>query len=176
MEELHMVNTSWFTPIFRRFARKFCATALKYAFVQRGNLESFHELGGAKQSDDQVACPSCGMPICSYSTEGLSWSHNSETCHLVNIALAEVGVGFDQFIRVSISPHIGPLKGYYSVADPFTIHISDQAYSQFPEYIIFHETKHLVDCLMKGWSEEGTPDSFARSLCAKYGFRCPPHN
>jgi hypothetical protein len=101
-------------------------------------------------------------------------SHNVETCRLVNIALAEMGASYAQFIRVSIYHHTGPLKAFYSPSDPYTIHISDQAYSQYPHYTIFHETKHLVDCMTKGWSEEGTPDTFARSLCEKYGFRCPP--
>lgn len=171
-----MNNSSWFRAILHSFVRKISATGLRYEFTRRNNLETFHELGVKKELNDKTSCPSCGMPIGSYSTDGLSWSHNSETCRLVNIVLAEVGVSFDQFIRVNIYAHFGPLKGYYSPADPLTIHISDQAYSQFPEYIIFHETKHLVDCLTKGWSEEGTPDSFARSLCAKHGFRCPPHN
>jgi hypothetical protein len=101
-------------------------------------------------------------------------SHNPRTCQIVNIVLNEVGLSVQPQIRVEIYPAAGSLRGYYSTADPYTIHISEEAYSQYPEYIIFHETKHLVDCLTKGWSEEGTPDTFARELCLKYGFRPPP--
>jgi len=121
-----------------------------------------------------VTCPACGIPVTSHATRDLSLVHNVKTCRLVNLALAELGVGFDRIIQVSVYPHSGPLRGYYLPADPYTIHVSDGAYSQFPEYAIFHETKHLVDCLTKGWSEENSPDMFARMLCAKYGFSCPP--
>ena len=101
-------------------------------------------------------------------------THNPRTCKLLNIVLAEMDFGLAQQIRVEIYPSAGPLRGYYTTSDPYTIHVSEQAYLQYPEYIIFHETKHLVDCLTKGWSEEGTPDRFARDLCLKYGYNQPP--
>ncbi len=101
-------------------------------------------------------------------------THNPQTCRLVNIVLREMGVSLEHQIRVEIYPGTGPLGGFYVTVDPYTIHISDDAYTHFPEYIIFHETKHLVDCLTKGWSEEGTPDGFARALCVKHGYRWPP--
>ena len=119
-------------------------------------------------------CSSCGMPAASSMINGELRTHNPQTCRLVNLVLTEMGVVLEQQIRVEIYPPSGPLKGFYTTSDPHTIHISEQAYSQFPAYIIFHETKHLVDCLTKGWSEEGTPDEFARSLCVKYGYAWPP--
>jgi len=122
------------------------------------------------------ACPSCGLPLSKTLTGNESLTHNVETCRLVNIALSELGVSLYQTIRVEIYPAAGPLRGFYFTADPYTIHISEDAYSQLREYIIFHETKHLVDCLTVGQSEEVTPDRFARILCAKYGYRSPPEN
>lgn len=131
--------------------------------------------GGDEQPDFKVtACPSCGRPITSTSTAGETLTHNPVTCRLVNIALKEMSVVLEHPIRVEIYPGTGPLGGFYATTDPYTIHISDDAYTRFPEYIIFHETKHLVDCLTKGWSEEGTPDPFARSLCVRHGYRWPP--
>jgi hypothetical protein len=103
-------------------------------------------------------------------------SHNSETCRLVNLVLGELGVSFAHMLRVEIYYGAGPLRGFYFTADPYTIHISEGAYSEYREYIIFHETRHLVDCLTMGQSEEVTPDRFARYLCAKYGYAYPPDN
>jgi len=120
-------------------------------------------------------CSTCGSSISRLAESGFTSFHNAVTCRLVNIALSEMGVSFDQMIRVDVYPDSGPLKGYYSSFEPFTIHVAQEAYSLYPEYIIFHETKHLVDCATKGWSEEHTPDPFARDLCAKYGYRCPPY-
>ena len=119
-------------------------------------------------------CPSCCTPLTSSLTPEEILTHNPQTCRLVNLVLRETGVELGHQIRVEIYPGTGPLGGFYTTVDPYTIHISDAAYTNFPEYIIFHETKHLVDCLTKGWSEEGTPDNFARTLCAKYGYRWPP--
>ncbi len=121
-----------------------------------------------------LACPVCGTPIGSSSLHGSVSSHNIHTCRLVNMALAEMGVSYNSPITIDIYSNPGPLKGYYTPTDPFTIHVSEDAYSLFPEYVIFHETKHLVDCMTKGWSEEDTPDPFARILCAKHGYKCPP--
>ncbi len=119
-------------------------------------------------------CTSCGMLPTSRTTREEIVTHNPHTCMLVNLVLREMRVTMQQRIRIEIYPDFGPLRGFYSTADPYAIHISDQAYSQFPEYIIFHETKHLVDCLTKGWSEEGTPDKFAKDLCSKHGYTWPP--
>jgi hypothetical protein len=121
-------------------------------------------------------CPSCGTPISEAFTQDEVVSHNSETCRLVNLVLADLGVSFGHMIRVEIYPGAGPLRGFYFTADPYTIHISESAYSEYREYIVFHETKHLVDCLIRGQSEEVTPDRFARYLCIRYGYSCPPDN
>jgi len=121
-------------------------------------------------------CPTCGVPVSQDHTQEESVNHNVETCRLVNLVLSELGVSLVQTIRVDIYPGAGPLRGFYFTADPYSIHISEEAYSQMREYIIFHETKHLVDCLTLGRSEEVTPDDFARSLCTRYGYRCPPEN
>lgn len=121
-----------------------------------------------------MACPTCGMPLTSSLTTYELLTHNPQTCRLVNIVLMEMGVDLEHQIRVEIYPGTGQLGGFYATVDPYAIHISDDAYTHFPEYIIFHETKHLVDCLSKGWSEEATPDNFARSLCVKYGYKWPP--
>ena len=121
-------------------------------------------------------CPTCGVPLSETHTQEESVTHNAETCWLVNLVLSELGVSLERTIRVDIYPGAGPLSGFYFTADPYSIHISEEAYSQLREYIIFHETKHLVDCLIIGRSEEVTPDHFARSLCIKYGYRCPPGN
>jgi len=137
-------------------------------------LEDAHKSREHVQENQLEKCPSCGMPLETGETRQESWTHNAETCRLVNLVFMELGVSFEQFIQVEIYSGSGPLRGYYTTLYPYTIHVSDETYAQFPEYIIFHETKHLVDCLTKGWSEEGTPDQFARSLCLKYGYRCPP--
>jgi len=121
-------------------------------------------------------CPSCGTPILDTFTRDEMVSHNADTCRLVNLVLAELGVNFGHMIRVEIYPGAGPLRGFYFTADPYTIHISESAYTDYKEYIVFHETKHLVDCLTRGHSEEVTPDHFARFLCTKYGYKCPPDN
>lgn len=134
----------------------------------------YEDPSGHVQEFHLEKCPSCGMSIEGGETKQMYWTHNAETCRLVNLVFLELGVSFDEFIRVEIYPASGPLRGYYTTLNPYTINISDEAYAQFPEYIIFHETKHLVDCLTKGWSEEGTPDQFARFLCLKCGYRCPP--
>jgi RNA polymerase subunit RPABC4/transcription elongation factor Spt4 len=121
-------------------------------------------------------CPVCGTPLEQTNGDYESVTHNSETCRLVNLVLSELGINVPQAIRVNIYPGAGALRGFYFTADPYTINISEEAYSQIREYIIFHETKHLVDCLQFGRSEEVTPDRFARALCQKYGYRCPPEN
>jgi len=121
-------------------------------------------------------CSTCGVPLSETHTQDESVTHNAETCRLVNLVLSELGVSLERTIRVDIYPGAGPLRGFYFTADPYSIHISEEAYSQLREYIIFHETKHLVDCLTIGRSEEVTPDHFARSLCVKYGYRCPHGN
>jgi len=121
-------------------------------------------------------CPSCGVPMSDSTTPDEAIAHNSETCRLVNLVLGELGVSFAHMLRVEIYYGTGPLRGFYFTADPYTIHISEGAYLEYREYIIFHETKHLVDCLTKGQSEEVTPDHFARYLCIKYGYACPPAN
>ena len=121
-------------------------------------------------------CPTCGVPLSETHTQDESVTHNAETCRLVNLVLSELGVSLERTIRVDIYPGAGPLRGFYFTADPYSIHISEEAYSELREYIIFHETKHLVDCLTIGRSEEVTPDHFARALCVKYGYRCPHEN
>jgi len=131
------------------------------------------ENGVAKTDVGFKLCPTCGVPVSETHTQGEIVTHNIETCRLVNLVLSELGVSLEQTIRVDIYPGAGPLRGFYFTADPYSIHISQEAYSQLREYIIFHETKHLVDCLTIGRSEEITPDHFARSLCIKYGYTCP---
>ena len=116
------------------------------------------------------------MPLTEASDSYEFVTHNAESCRLVNLALTELRVRILQTVRINVYPGAGPLRGFYFTGDPYTIHISEEAYAQLREYIIFHETKHLVDCLEFGRSEEQTPDRFARSLCLKYGFRCPPEN
>jgi len=118
-------------------------------------------------------CPTCAAPLSKAEDRYEYVTHNPETCRLVNLALSELGVNIPQTVRVNIYPGAGPLRGFYFTGDPYTIHISEEAYAQLREYIIFHETKHLVDCLQFGRSEELTPDNFARSVCLKYGYRCP---
>ena len=121
-------------------------------------------------------CPICGVPVTETEGPDELVTHNVESCRLVNLALSELGVRLPQTLRIDIYPSAGSLRGFYFTGDPYTIHISEEAYAQLREYIIFHETKHLVDCLQFGRSEEITPDRFARSLCLKYGFTCPPEN
>lgn len=168
-----MTETSWLRKTSQRLAETIQPKTHGYRF-QFDISGAIDERGTPEERTYSEQCPSCGSPIVLGTTKGLSWSHNVETCRLVNIALSELGVSVGQFILVDVYSSSGPLKGYYFPADPYTIHVSEEAYSQFPQYIIFHETKHLVDCLTKGLSDENTPDPFARSLCAKYGFRCPP--
>jgi integrase len=119
-------------------------------------------------------CPTCAARLSDTKDRYEYVTHNPETCRLVNLVLSELGVRISETVRIQIYPGAGPLRGFYFTGDPYTIHISEEAYAQLLEYIIFHETKHLVDCLRFGRSEELTPDSFARSLCLKYGYRCPP--
>ena len=119
-------------------------------------------------------CPTCAAPLLDMKDRYEYVTHNPETCRLVNLVLSELGVRISEPVRIQIYPGAGPLRGFYFTGDPYTIHISEEAYAQLLEYIIFHETKHLVDCLRFGRSEELTPDSFARSLCLRYGYKCPP--
>ena len=119
-------------------------------------------------------CPCCGMSITFARVRDWVWIHNVRTCRLVNLALHEMELSLNQQVRVEIYPFLGPLKGYYTLTDPYSIHISEDAYLLFPEYTIFHEMKHLIDCLTKGWSEEESPDPWARSLCLRHGFKFPP--
>jgi len=126
------------------------------------------------RSDPPELCPCCGTTMISQTNQSETITHNPRTCELLNLVFAEMDFTLAQQIRVEIYPGAGPLRGYYSTVEPYTIHVSEEAYLQYPEYIIFHETKHLVDCLTKGWSEEGTPDKFARDLCMKYGYGQPP--
>jgi hypothetical protein len=143
------------------------------AIIKR--LKPLFRRHGANESEaDAGTCPICSAPIHQTSSEYESLTHNPETCRLVNLVLLELGITIPQTIRVNIYPGAGPLRGFYFTADPYTIHISEDAYTQLREYVIFHETKHLVDCLRFGRSEELTPDRFARSLCLRYGYRCPP--
>jgi len=122
------------------------------------------------------ACPVCTLPLSDSQSKYESVTHNPETCRLLNLVLAELGVRIPGMVRVNVYPGAGPLRGFYFTADPYAINISEEAYAEMREYIIFHETKHLVDCLQFGQSDEVTPDRFARSLCAKYGYRCPSEN
>ena len=130
--------------------------------------------GNARADSNPGLCPICSSPIVETEEEFQKLTHNPVTCQLVNLALSELGVTIPYAVRINIYPGAGPLRGFYFTADPYTIHISEEAYAQLREYIIFHETKHLVDCLRFGRSEEVTPDQFARSLCLRYGYRCPP--
>jgi hypothetical protein len=129
---------------------------------------------GRHVEPDLKTCPICTVRLSETKDSYERVTHNSETCRLVNLVLSELGVRIPQTVRVNIYPGAGPLRGFYFTWDPYTIHISEEAYAQLREYIIFHETKHLVDCLQFGRSEEVTPDRFARSLCLKYGYKCPP--
>jgi hypothetical protein len=146
----------------------------RHVIIQLNPNEVSNSLINREERDHLGNCPSCGSPMESGRTGEYAWSHNVQTCRLVNLALAEIGFSLSQPILVNVYAGRGPLKGFYFPADPFTIHISEDAYYLFPEYTVFHETKHLVDCLTKGWSEEASPDPWARSLCLKYGFRYPP--
>ena len=140
-------------------------------------VEIFSRRDGIGKADEGFKfCSTCGVPVSQTHSQDESVTHNVETCRLVNLVLSELGVSLGQTIRVDIYPGAGPLRGFYFTADPYSIHISEEAYSQMREYIIFHETKHLVDCLTIGRSEEITPDHFARSLCIRFGYRCPPEN
>jgi hypothetical protein len=140
---------------------------LKYkvqnAFINRGEPEI-------------TLCPTCRTSILETENGYEQTNHNPGTCRLVNLALSELGVTIPQTVRINIYPGAGPLRGFYFTGDPYTIHISEDAYAQLKEYIIFHETKHLVDCLQFGRSEEITPDRFARMLCLKYGYAAPPED
>jgi hypothetical protein len=155
-----------------------CGDERTYDFHQTSPSNSIQspETQRGEHHDQEMFCPCCGSRVSHGTSNGLSWSHNVETCRLVNLALSDMGIGLDRPIRVNIYRTPGPLKGYYSLTDPHTINISEEAYSRYPEYVIFHETKHLVDCVTKGWSEEETPDPFARALCAKHGFETPPQH
>jgi hypothetical protein len=146
----------------------------EYSFIPNQDFKGTDAPSRTNVKPDEGFCPTCGNPIVTRTDVGQTSYHNATTCRLVNLALAEMGASFDQMIRIEVYPDWGPLKGYYSPLDPYTIHVAEEAYSRFPEYIIFHETKHLVDCLRKGWSEEETPDPFARNLCARHGYGCPP--
>ncbi len=154
--------------------RKIIPRNLRYRFARSGHGREFDHLAAYREQSGSEHCPCCRMPLVTKTENHLTMSHNVRTCQLVNLALANLGISLDQCVQVRIYPYFGPLKGYYSPANPFTIHISEEMYQLFPEYVIFHETKHLVDCLGKGWSEESSPDPFARELCGRYGFRCPP--
>jgi hypothetical protein len=168
-----MTANPWLRKILKKFGQDFRLPMNQYEFHSSALDESSGSREHLRESESEK-CPSCGTPLETGEAGQESWTHSAETCRLVNLVFMELGVSFEQFIRVQIYTASGPLRGYYTTLYPYTIHISDEAYMQFPEYIIFHETKHLVDCLTKGWSEEGTPDQFARSLCLKYGYRCPP--
>jgi len=142
-----------------------------------GQLKSAFQRSFTKRAEPVLkTCPTCRVPLSDTRNRYEHVMHNPETCRLVNLALSELGVKIPQTIRINIYPGAGPLRGFYFTGEPYTIHISEEAYSQLREYIIFHETKHLVDCLQFGRSEEVTPDHFARSLCLKYGYRCPPED
>lgn len=173
-----MNGRSWFGATSQAPCTAGCPPESEYNYSQlvRVDPEQTSEAMELEPPGEHSFCPCCGAPIVQGTSNGLSWSHNVRTCRLVNLALSDLGITLDQSLRVNIYGDTGPMKGYYSVTDPYTIHISEEAYSRYPEYIIFHETKHLVDCLAKGWSEEGTPDPFARSLCAKHGYEAPPLN
>ena len=106
-------------------------------------------------------CPTCGTPISEASTQEEDVSHNSETCRLVNLVLAELGVSFGHMIRVEIYPGRGHSEGSILRPTPIRFTSPRAQYSEYREYIVFHETKHLVDCLTRGQSEEVTPDRFS---------------
>ena len=142
-----------------------------------GQLKHKVENTFMKRSEAKAkACPTCETPMSDSENGYEHMRHNPETCRLVNLALSELGVTIPQVFRINIYPGAGPLRGFYFTGDPYTIHISEDAYAQMKEYIIFHETKHLVDCLRFGRSEEITPDRFARTLCLKYGYTYPPED
>lgn len=156
------------------FRRNLREKSPRYGAVRLNSADTSDRRINQEEHNHLSDCPCCGSPIEWVRKGEQLWSHNVQTCRLVNLALTEIGLSPNQPIRVDVYGGLGPLKGYYSPADPYTIHISEDTYSLFPEYTIFHETKHLVDCLTKGWSEEGSPDPWARLLCMKYGFRYPP--
>jgi hypothetical protein len=148
--------------------------ATKQAIISRLRLLFRGEADGREL--DAKTCPVCSAPISSTKGQHEQLTHNPETCRLVNLVLLELGITIPETIRINIYPGAGPLQGFYFTADPYTIHISEEAYTRLREYVIFHEIKHLVDCLRFGRSEELTPDRFARALCLKYGYNCPPES
>jgi len=164
----------WLQTIAEMFNRNLRTNSSRHGIERLDSTEAANIQVKQKTHGHHGNCPCCGLPIESGRMRGQIWRHNVETCRLVNLALFESRISLDQPIRVDVYAGRGPLKGYYALADPYVIHISEDAYSLFPEYTIFHETKHMVDCLRKGWSEEGSPDTWARSLCIRYGFRYPP--
>jgi hypothetical protein len=173
-----MNGCSWFGTTSREPCTGDCPPENEYNYLHPARVEPAQTYEAMKLGPpgEHSFCPCCGARIVHGTSNGLSWLHNVGTCRLVNLALSDLGITLDRSLRVNIYRGMGPMKGYYSVTDPYTIHISEEAYSRYPEYIIFHETKHLVDCLTKGWSDEDTPDPFARSLCAKHGYEAPPLN
>jgi len=163
-----------FRPVLSKLGNSLRSSIPGYRFIPNQPFKASNARQRTTERLDEGFCSTCGNPIMKRTKAGQTTYHNATTCKLVNLALAEMGASFNQMIRIEVYPNSGPLKGYYSPFDPYTIHVAEEAYSRFPEYIIFHETKHLVDCLTKGWSEEDSPDPFARNLCARYGYECPP--
>jgi hypothetical protein len=169
-----MTSPSLFKAVLSKLGDTLRSSIPGYRFIPNQDFKATGVQQPIVEKDEEGFCSTCGKPIVKRNEGGQIAYHNASTCRLVNLALTEMGVSLDQMIRIEVYPDSGPLKGYYSPFDPYTIHVAEEAYSRFPEYIIFHETKHLVDCLTKGWSEEDTPDPFARNLCARYGYGCPP--
>lgn len=164
----------WLQTIAEMFHRNLRTNFSRYGIERLNPTETADIQVKQETRGHQGNCPCCGLLIESGRMRGQLWRHNVETCKLVNLALSESGISLSQPIRVYVYAGRGPLKGYYALADPYAIHISEDSYSLFREYTIFHEIRHMVDCLRKGWSEEGSPDKWARLLCIKYGFRYPP--
>jgi len=169
-----MTFVTSFRATLRKLGASLHSSTPGYRFIPNHDFTPASTMDRKTSHDEASFCSTCGSPVSRKIDGGLTLSHNTVTCRLVNLALSEMGASFDEMIRVEIYPDSGPLKGYYSPYEPFTIHVAQEAYSLYPEYIIFHETKHLVDCVTKGWSEEETPDPFARNLCSKHGYKCPP--
>lgn len=87
--------------------------------------------------------------------------------------MSELGFRPPYPIRVQMDLPAYGLCGLTNQHDPYTIHLSPNAYQQGIEHVVFHEAKHVYDILTHGYSDESTPNPFASQLCRKYGFRDP---
>jgi hypothetical protein len=91
----------------------------------------------------------------------------------MNLAMSELGFQPRTRINIRIKNDGGPL-GAYTPYEPNTLTIDARVLNS-PDlaHVVFHETKHLVDCQRQGYSDEYSPNPFASSLCRKYGLHDP---